>query len=143
MNEQRIVMNHTMAPGTEDLESLAASVVETLPEEILSFCEGIAIRIEEWPDESTQSDLDIEDPYDLVALYKSGKEIAPGIERKTANDDDVLIIYRRPVLDMWCETGDDLSFLIRQVIIEEIGRHFEFSEDEIEDFARRHHQGML
>jgi predicted Zn-dependent protease with MMP-like domain len=140
---QRIIMNHTSPPGAEDLEVIAGNALEALPEELMRSCESLAIRIEEWPDETTESELDLQDPYDLLALYKSGKEISPGIEKKTANDDDVLIIFRRPVLDMWCDTGDDLTGLIRQVMIEELGRHFDFSEDEIDEFARRHYQGML
>src|SRR5690606_16478066 len=99
--------------------------------------------VEDLPDESTEQDLDLEDPFDLLALYRNGKEVAPGVEKKTANDDDVLIVYRRPVLDMWCETEDDLATLLRQVVIEELGRHFDFSEDEIEEMSERHYQGML
>ncbi len=143
MSGQRIIMNHTLAPSAEDVEAIAAAILESMPEELLEFCEKLAVRIEEWPDEGTESELDLQDAYDLLALYKSGKEISPGIEKKTANDDDVLIIFRRPVLDMWCETGDDLMVLMRQIMIEELGRHFDFSEDEIEEFAGRHYQGML
>jgi predicted Zn-dependent protease with MMP-like domain len=143
MSGQQIIMNHTMAPGVEDLEVIAGGVLEALPEELLEYCEGLAIRVEEWPDAATENELNLEDPYELLALYKSGKEIAPGIEKKTANDDDVLILFRRPVLDMWCEAGEDLAGLIRDIMIEELGRHFEFSDDEIEELSRRHYQGML
>jgi predicted Zn-dependent protease with MMP-like domain len=44
---------------------------------------------------------------------------------------------------MWCETGEDLNLLVRQALIEELAHNFEFSEDEIDDMARRHYQGML
>ena len=44
---------------------------------------------------------------------------------------------------MWCETQEDLQSLIRQVMIEELGRHFEFSDEDIEDMTERHYQGML
>ncbi len=141
--QQRIIMSYTFPPGTDDMEAIAAAILNALPEEILEFCEGLAVRAEDFPDEAIQAELDLDDPYDLLALYKSGREIAPGVERKTANDDDVLILYRRPLLDMWCESGDDLTDLIRQVMIEELGRHFGFSDDEIEEMGRRHYQGML
>jgi predicted Zn-dependent protease with MMP-like domain len=122
---------------------MAAGLLEALPDELVELCEALAVRVEDWPDETTEAELELQDSYDLLALYKSGKEIAPGIQKKTANDDDVLIVYRRPLLDMWCDTGEDLTNLLRQVMIEELGRHFEFSEDDIDDFTRRHHQGML
>jgi predicted Zn-dependent protease with MMP-like domain len=117
--------------------------MESIPDELLGFCDGLAIAVEEIVDEAAVQDLDLEDAFDLLALYKSGKQISPGIEKKTANDEDVLLIFRRPVLDMWCETGEDLSVLIRQVMIEELGRNFEFSESEINEMTRRHYQGML
>jgi predicted Zn-dependent protease with MMP-like domain len=107
------------------------------------YCESLAIRIEELADESLENDLDLEDPFDLVALYRSGGQIAPGVEKKVANDEDLLILFRRPLLDLWCETGDDLNAIVRQVMIEELGQYFEFSEEDIDEMTRRHYQGML
>lgn len=143
MDAKQIIMNFSAPPSVEDLTVIAGEILDALPEDLLEFCDGLAVRIEDFPDESTEQELDLEDPYDLLALYRSGREISPGIEKKTANDDDVLLIYRRPVLDMWCENGDDISALIRQIMIEELGRHFDFSEDEIDEMSRQHYQGML
>ena len=136
-------MNFTVPPSDDDLEVIAESIIDTLPEELAEFCESLALVLEDFPDETVEQEMDLDDPYDLLALYKSGKEISPGVEKKTANDDDALILYRRPILDMWCETGDDLSTLVRQIMIEELGKHFDFSDDEIEEMAERHYQGML
>jgi predicted Zn-dependent protease with MMP-like domain len=143
MGGQQIIMNYSIPPGLDDFEAMATNVIDLLPEELLEFCDELAIRVEDFPDESTETELDLHDPYDLLALYKSGKEISPGVERKTANDDDVLVLYRRPILDMWCESCEDLTGLLRQVMIEEIGRHFDFSDDEIDEMVARHYQGML
>ena len=140
---KQIIMNFTVPPSDDDLEVIAESIIDTLPEELAEFCESLALVLEDFPDETVEQEMDLDDPYDLLALYKSGKEISPGVEKKTANDDDALILYRRPILDMWCETGDDLSTLVRQIMIEELGKHFDFSDDEIEEMAERHYQGML
>jgi len=94
-------------------------------------------------DEATESDLDLDDPYELLALYKAGTQLSPGVEKKVANDDDALILYRRPILDVWCETGEDLNQVVRDAMIEEIGNHFDFSEDDIENMTAQHYQGML
>lgn len=141
--KQKIIMNFTVPPGEEDIEVIAGAILDTLPEELLEFCDSLAIRIEDIPDEVMEDELDLEDPFDLLALYRSGRELAPGVEAKTANDDDVLIIFRRPLLDMWCEMEEDLMTLVRQVMIEELGRHFDFSDDEISEMSERHYQGML
>ncbi len=143
MDAKQIIMNYTVPPGLEDLEVLAGEIIGALPDELIEFCEGLAVQVEDFPDEGTEQDLDIDDPYDLLALYKSGKEISPGVEKKTANDDDILIIYRRPILDVWCESGEDITPLIRRIIVEELGRHFDFSDEEIADMNQRHYQGML
>ncbi|MCB1529945.1 MAG: metallopeptidase family protein [Rhodospirillales bacterium] len=143
MNQQRVVMNFSVPPSLEDIEAIAGDILESLPEEILEFCDGLALQIEEMPDETTQKDLDLEDPYEIVALFHSGKELSPGVESKVANDEDVLILYRRPLLDVWGETGEDLAQVVREAMIEELGNNFDFSEDEIEEMTRRHYQGML
>ncbi len=143
MSQKQIIMNFSAPPSLDDMGVIATEMFETLPEELVGFCDGLAIQIEDWPDASVEQDMDLDDSYELLALYKSGKEISPGVERKTANDDDVLILYRRPILDMWCDRCEDLSNLVREVMIEELGQHFDFSEDEIEEMAERHYQGML
>ncbi len=143
MEQHRIIMNFTVPPGTDDIETMAADVLASIPEELEAHCEKLAIKIEEFPDDATQAELELEDPYELIALYRSGKEISRGVQRKVANDDDVLFIFRRPLLDLWSDTQDDLTALLREVIIEELARNFDFSEDEISEMTARHYQGML
>jgi predicted Zn-dependent protease with MMP-like domain len=136
-------MSFSAPPSTEDLEAIAKSVLENLPEEILELSEDIAVRIEEIADETIESELDLEDPFELVCMFRSGSEISPGVMKKVANDEDILILFRRPLLDLWCETSEDLNVLMRQVIIEELGQNFDFSEDEITEMTARHYQGMF
>ena len=143
MNQHRIIMNFSAPPSVDDLETMAKEILASLPEEILENCDELAIRIEDFPDDAVQSEMELDDLYDLVALYRNGKEIAPGVQRKIANDDDLLILYRRPILDLWCDTQDDLTGLLREVMIQELASNFEFSEDEIEEMTGRHYQGML
>lgn len=143
MSQQKIIMNFSFPPSADDLTAIAEAAMENMPEELMEFCDGLEIQIEELADESLENDLDLDDPYELVALYRSGSHVSPGVERKVANDDDIMMLFRRPLLDLWCETGDDLNDIVRQVMIEELGHHFEFSEDEIDEMTQRHFQGML
>ncbi len=141
MECRQIIMNYTVAPSIEDIEVLVHSMWDVLPDDLLQNREELTVLVEDLVDEVTQQDLDLSDPYDLLALYKSGGEISPGVERKVAENDDCLVIYRRPLLDLWCETGDDIQFLIKQVLIEELGRQFEFSDTDIQEMVERHCQG--
>ena len=143
MDQHRIIMSFSRPPGADDIETIAGEILSSLPEEITEHCESLAIEVEEFPDDATQVEMELDDPYELVALYRSGKEISPGVERKVANDDDILVLYRRPILDLWCDTQEELTALIREVMIEELAGNFDFSDDEIAEMTRRHHQGML
>lgn len=142
-SRQEIIMNFSAPPSVDDVMVMARQVLDTLPDELHSKCEEMICEIEEFPDETVEQDLDISSPYELLALFHSGKEIAPGIQKKVANNEDRIVLYRRPILDLWCETGEDIATLVREVIIEELARGFEFSENDIQDMIRRHHQGML
>ncbi|PJF38223.1 MAG: hypothetical protein CUN55_18105 [Phototrophicales bacterium] len=139
----QIIMNFSVPPSLDDLDVIASQQLELMPEELTDYVDNLAVQIEDIPDEATEVEMELDDPYELLALYKSGKQIAPGVEKKSANDDDVLILYRRPILDLWCETGDDLTSVVREVMIEEIAAQYDFSEDDIEEMTARHYQGML
>lgn len=143
MDAKQIIMNYTIPPTRDDLSVIADALIDTMPEELAEFCDSLVIEIEDFPDELVEQEQDLDDPYELLALYKNGKEISPGVEKKTANDDDTLVLYRRPILDAWCEEESDLSTLIRSVIVEELGRSYDFSDDEIDEMNERHYQGML
>jgi predicted Zn-dependent protease with MMP-like domain len=139
----QIIMNFAAPPALDDLIGIALSHVETLPEEILEKCNDLQVRVEEFPDTATEQEMELTDPYDLLALFRPGSQISPGVTRKASDAEDTIILYRRPLLDMWCETGEDLNHLIRQVMIGEIAECLEFAEDQIEDMISRHYQGLL
>ncbi len=140
---QHIVMNFSTPPSDDDILVIANEQMSLMPDELSEYCEDLTIQIEEVPDDATQSDLELDDPFELLALFKAGQELSPGVQTKAANDDDVLILYRRPLLDVWCESGDDLTQTIREAMIEEIANNFEFSDDDIDEMTARHYQGML
>ena len=69
MNRSKIIMNFTVAPAIEDLESIADDVLATLPEELSRHCENLAIQIEDFPDETTENEYELETPYEMVAPF--------------------------------------------------------------------------
>lgn len=142
MNQQ-IIMNFSVPPSTEDLAVIANNQLQNMPDELIEYIEGLTVQIEEVVDETTESDLELDDPYELLMLYKAGGELAPGVEKKVTKEGDVLVIYRRPILDLWCERGEDLTSIMREAMVEEIATQFEFPEENIDEMNARHHQGML
>ena len=142
-NRKEIIMNFGAPPNLEDILTIARGVQESLPEELIELTEELEIQIEDMADEAVCHDMDVEDPFELLTQFKSAKQLSPGVEKKEAEGEDILILYRRPVLDFWCESEDHLADIIRQVMIEELGNAFDFPEEEIEDMLSRHHQGLL
>ncbi len=143
MECKQIIMHFTVPPSAEDIEVMAGIQMETLPEELLEYIDELEIVVEDLADEAMEEDLELDSPFDLLAHYRKGNQISPGVESKTQNDDDCLILFRRPILDMWCESGDDINNVLRQIIIQEIGQTFDFTDSEIYDMVERHHQGLL
>ncbi len=142
-SKQEIVMNFTSAPSVEDLEGLSRQILSALPYEMEGRCENLELIIEEFPDMVVEQDMELASPYELLALYHSGREISPGVEKKTAPDIPSLTVYRRPILDLWCEIGEDLEQLLRAVVIEELARVFEFSDKEVSEMLRRYDRTMV
>lgn len=143
VSRQEIIMNYSTPPNNDDVAVFARQALESLPDELSSKCEDLILEVEEFPDDATMQDLELDTPYELLALYHSAKEISPGVQKKIANGEDKIVVYRRPILDVWCETGEDLGRLIREIIIEELARGFEFSDEDIQDMINSHRQSSL
>lgn len=119
------------APSLEDIEIIAREEMERIPDELRRRCDGLGVRVEEFPPEHVLAEMEIESPFDLTGLYQGVPLTERGIGdvRQTP---DLVSIYRRPLLDEWCETAEDLRHLVRHVIIHEIGHHFGFSDADME-----------
>jgi predicted Zn-dependent protease with MMP-like domain len=74
----------------------------------------------------------MEDPFELTGLY-FGVDVGRRDEMGPAAEPSRIFLYRRPILDEWCERGDvGLSDLIAHVLIHEIGHHFGLTDDDID-----------
>jgi len=118
-------------PGADDIEAIARTALAALPPELRNPVEGVVIRVDEFPDARTEAELELESPFDLLGLYH-GVSIDRRSVSDTPEDVDMIFLYRRPILDYWCESGDDLAHVVRHVLIHEIGHHFGFSDEDME-----------
>jgi len=118
-------------PGADDIEAIARKALASLPAELRNPVEGVVIRVDEFPDAETEAELELESPFDLLGLYH-GVSIDRRSVSDTPEDVDMIFLYRRPILDYWCESGDDLAHVVRHVLIHEIGHHFGFSDEDMD-----------
>lgn len=122
---------HTVPPTVQDLERMAEDALDTIPAELLAPVGNILIRIEDFPDEDTEREMELESPFDLLGLYR-GVDLTRQSVAAPRAEPDMIFLYRRPILDYWCETGEDLPAIVRHVLIHEIGHHFGLSDDDME-----------
>lgn len=123
------------APSPADLERIAAAALDSIPDELRRFVIDVVVRVEEFPDEETCDEMDLESPFDLLGLYR-GRALPFQSVWDVRTEVDMILLYRRPILDYWCETGETLSAVVRHVLIHEIGHHFGFSDDDMERIER-------
>ena len=118
------------APSLDDFEAMAADAFARLPAHFRERCEGLVIRVEDFPEESVLDDLDAETPFDILGLYQgisiAGRDSGPPI------GPDMVFLYRRPMLDYWAEFADTLGGLVTHVLVHEIGHHFGLSDADME-----------
>ncbi len=118
-------------PSAVEMEAMAEEALATIPEPLRVHVRNVLIRVEEFPDEDTARDMELESPFDLLGLY-SGVDLTRQSVSDVRLEPDAIFLYRRPILDYWCETGEDLFHVVRHVLIHEIGHHFGFSDDDME-----------
>lgn len=134
---KKIILNFTAPPSKEDMLSVAEDALETLPEELDDICGDLEIQVEDFPPQEVIDEFDLETDFDLLALYRGHAEKIPGVAAKSGTEEKTLILYRRPILDVWCETEDDLNGLVRHLMITELAQHCDFNAKEIEELANR------
>src|SRR5580693_5031675 len=109
-------MSARRAPTLREIERLAEAALATIPDEMRRQIGPLVIRVEEFPDEETEAEMELESPFDILGLYRG---IA--LPHKSVSDPrpniDMVFLYRRPILDYWCETGEDLGHIVRNVLV--------------------------
>src|SRR5215469_11357520 len=124
-------MTQRIPPTLADIEALADTALGTIPRRLKKHLGAVIIHFEEFPDRETEEAMGLESPFDILGLYRG-----VALPHKSVSDPrpnvDIIFLYRRPILDYWCETGEDLAHLVRHVLIHEIGHHFGFSDEDME-----------
>lgn len=119
------------APTAADIEALARAELMRIPEPLRRHVRDVVIRVEDFCDPEIEREMALDSPFDLLGLYQ-GTSLSQKSVGDVANDLDRIFLYRRPILDYWCETGEALDHVVRHVLIHEIGHHFGFSDEDME-----------
>ena len=118
-------------PSASAIHVIAKRALAGIPQGLRRHVQDVVILIEDFPDPEIEAEMGLDSPYDLLGLYHG-----VSLDRKSVadapEDVDRIFLYRRPLLDYWCETGEALDAIIRNTLIHEVGHHFGFSDDDME-----------
>ena len=119
------------APSLTEMEALAEEAFSRLPENFRQLCEGLVIRVEDFPTEEVMNDMEMQTEFDLLGLFHG-----VGLPFQSVSDPmqmpNMIWLYRRPILDYWAEHDETLGSVITHVLVHEIGHHFGLSDEDME-----------
>jgi predicted Zn-dependent protease with MMP-like domain len=120
------------APTVEDIDALAEAAFNRLPASFRRLTEGLVIRVVDFPDDETLDEMGAESEFDLLGLFRGRGLAQRGATEETGELPNMIWLYRRPLLDFWCDGEDSLGAVVTHVLIHEIGHHFGLSDADME-----------
>ena len=119
------------APSLAEMETMAHEIFARLPKTFRDLCEGLIIRVDDFPTEEVLDEMGATSEFDLLGLFH-GVGLPFRSETDIARLPNLIWLYRRPILDYWAEHDETLGHIVRHVLIHEIGHHFGLSDADME-----------
>jgi predicted Zn-dependent protease with MMP-like domain len=118
------------APTLAEFEAMAIEAFRRLPDEFRGLCEGVVVRVDDFPTEEVLDELGAQTEFDLLGLFQ-GVGLPFRSESAPTQMPNMVWLYRRPILDYWAEHDETLGEIVTHVLVHEIGHHFGLSDDDI------------
>jgi predicted Zn-dependent protease with MMP-like domain len=119
------------ALSLDEMEVIAADALRRLPEGFRSLCEGVIIRIDDFPSADVVSEMRLQSEFDILGLFQ-GIGLPFRSESAPTQMPNMIWLYRRPILDYWAEHDETLGAIITHVLVHEIGHHFGLSDEDMD-----------
>ena len=113
-----------------EFEALVESALKKLPRHFREKMANIAVVVEDWADEETLRDMDIEPPDTLYGLYR-GVDITRRDSTYGNVLPDTIQIYQGPIEED-CADSEEMVELVRDVVIHEVGHYFGLDDETME-----------
>lgn len=121
------------APTLDDLEALATAALKALPEPFKSLVSDVTCSVADYADEDVLQYFGMEDPLELMGLFQGVGLTEDGAVPHTGQLPNTVFLYRRAILDYWCEHDENtLGEVVTHVLVHELGHHFGLSDDDME-----------
>ena len=80
----------------------------------------------------------LDSPFELMGLFSGIGLTEDGATPHTGQLPNTVFLYRRAILDYWAEHDDNtLGEVVTHVLIHELGHHFGFSDEDMEEIEAR------
>src|SRR3954468_16699643 len=90
------------APSLAEMEAMAHAVFERLPKGFRALCEGVIIRVDDFPTDEVLDEMQAQSEFGLLGLFR-----VSGLPFRSNEDiarlPNMIWLYRRPILDYWAE----------------------------------------
>ena len=120
------------APSLAEMEAMAHAIFERLPKGFRDLCEGVVIRVDDFPADEVLDEMQAESEFDLLGLFRGQGLAQRDAMAPTGQFPNMVWLYRRPILDYWAEHEETLGAIVTHVLVHEIGHHFGLSDDDME-----------
>ncbi len=114
-----------------EFERLVDRALRKLPRRFKEKVENVAVVVEDWADDDTLAEMDIEPPDTLYGLYR-GIDITRRDSSYGNVLPDTITIYQGPIEED-CETLDEIVEVVRDTVMHELGHYFGLDDEQLHE----------
>jgi predicted Zn-dependent protease with MMP-like domain len=122
----------------DEFELLVARAVESLPDELHTRLENVAIIVEDWPSQSQLTKTGLGQGRTLLGLYEGVPLTKRGVHYGMVPPDKITI-FQKP-LEAKCKNDDFTVKEIQRVVRHEIAHHFGIGETRLRQIEAGHNK---
>ena len=112
---------------------LVDEAMASLPEQFLPYLENLAVEVRPRPTREQLASMDLPPGTPLLGMYH-GVPLTQKSVDAPFDWPEVVFIFQRSIEEV-CETPEEVVDEIRTTVLHEIGHHFGFEEDELDDLG--------
>ena len=123
-----------MKLSRREFEKLVERALTRLPGRFRERIENVAVVVEDWADDDTLAEMEIEPPDTLYGLYR-GTDLTRRDSFYGGVLPDTITIYQGPIEED-CDSREEMEGLIRDTVIHEVGHYFGLDDDRLEELEQ-------
>ncbi|PYM63068.1 MAG: hypothetical protein DMD79_09565 [Candidatus Rokuibacteriota bacterium] len=123
-----------MKLSRREFEKLVERALTRLPGRFRERIENVAVVVEDWADDDTLAEMEIEPPDTLYGLYR-GTDLTRRDSFYGGVLPDTITIYQGPIEED-CDSREEMEGLIRDTVVHEVGHYFGLDDDRLEELEQ-------